>query len=285
MPEIHFPTYRDYVRNRIDVNNSMMALLAGSRMAAHLLEDKKGSTETLSELFADVGHIQSFNLVTDSARDLLINADQHIASVSLPYALATHEAFVRQMIKLIRDNGTTIIDDGERIRAFNMHAVFFASCNHSEPTTWMQIFHVLREARNCIIHLNGGVSPELKTAIVQMGPDARAEWQRMNQQSLPKDLMGKDKRLTLTAEHIFTSFATTKALGREMNTMLGQHLSGDAWARIAVEDYASQTKKPRNSSQWSRGVAGYARQMYSGAPCGKREIEQAARRGGPMDRS
>ena len=74
VPEILFPEYRAYVASRIEVNNAMMALLAGSRLAAHTLTLTVGSTATLSQLFPAVEHVGRFDLRSDSARQLLNDA-------------------------------------------------------------------------------------------------------------------------------------------------------------------------------------------------------------------
>lgn len=277
MPEIKYPEYRDYVSNRVEVNNAMMAMLAGSRLAAHTLQLTAGSTATLGQLFPAVEHIARFNLRSDQARALLHDADEHIASVAIPYALATHEAFVMDMLDMIKAEGTPWVTQGKLVKAWNMHTVFFDSCGHAEPADYMEMFHVLREARNCIIHERGGVNAGLTNAIAAMGAGARAEWERLNQFQKPQALDGGSGRLALTAEHIFTAFAVTKYLGRAMNAVLGSHLSVNTWARIAVADFAASTKKTRNSTRWRRSAIGYARENYSGTSVVEADIEAAAR--------
>lgn len=105
MPEILFRDYREYAASRVEVNNAMMALLAGSRLAAHTLSLTAGSNATLGQLFPAVEHIDRLNLRSDSARQLLQDADHHIASVAIPYALATHEDFVTDMLALVEGEG------------------------------------------------------------------------------------------------------------------------------------------------------------------------------------
>lgn len=153
--EILFRKYRDYVANRIEVNNAMMALLAGSRLAAHTLSLTAGSTTTLAQVFPAVEHIERFNLRSDSARQLLADADQHIASVAIPYALATHEEFVLDMLEFLKAESRSLMTHGKQIKAWNMHSVLFETCGYAEPAEWMETFHVLREVRNSIIHAGG----------------------------------------------------------------------------------------------------------------------------------
>lgn len=276
VPEILFPQYRTHVNNRVTVNNAMLALLAGSRLAAHTLSLTEGSTATLAEVFPAVEHIDRFNLRSDSARQLLNEADEHIASVALPYALATHEEFVVDMLELLKNEGRTLVTGGKQIRAWNMNEVLFRTCGYSPPPEWLETFHVLREVRNCIIHTGGSVSTRLETAIVAMGASARAGWVKMHLGAQPEALVDNG-RLVLTAENMFTAFATTKRLAREINAALGQELDGAAWARMAVKDFESTTGKTHNSSAWRRSAVGYARQFYSEAGVTEQNLEAAAR--------
>ncbi|MGV1009493.1 MAG: hypothetical protein ACOYBY_12895 [Dermatophilaceae bacterium] len=107
----------------------MAALLVGSRLAAHTLSLTAGSTATLGQLFPAVDHIERFDMRSDVARDFLNNADHHIASVAVPYALATHEDFVKEMLALLKAEGRTLITHGKRVKAWNMHVTI-------QPPVW-----------------------------------------------------------------------------------------------------------------------------------------------------
>lgn len=276
MTAIQYPAYRDYVANRVEVNDAMVALLAASRLAAHTLQLTAGSRATLGQLFPAVEHIERLNLRSDTARDLLHNADHHIASVALPYALATHEEFVMAMLAFLKDEGRTLVTDGKPVKPWNMHTVLFDTCGVVEPEEWMQSFHVIREMRNCIIHQGGGVSDHLKGSIAQMGLAARSGWERLNLGQAPEAL-DDGGRLVLTAEHFITAFAVTKRLGREINAVLRAELDRASWAQVAVKDFMSVTARVRNSSGWRRSLVGHARQYYAEASLAEADLEAAAR--------
>lgn len=276
MAEIQYASYRKYSSNRVEVNDAMMALLAGSRLAAHTLQLTAGSRATLAQLFPAVEHIGRFDLRSDSARELLRNADHHVASVSIPYALAAHEDFVMEMLNLLKIEGRTLARRGKQVKAWNMHSVLFETCGEVEPERWIQSFHVLREVRNCIIHDGGAVSEKLLGAVAQMGPDARSGWEQVNL-GQPPEALSQGGRLALTAEHVFTAFAVAKGLGREINALLGRALDAGSWARLAVEDFAATTAKPKNSTSWRRSLIGHARHFYSEAPFNESDLEAAAR--------
>ena len=254
----------------------MAALLAGSRLAAHTLSLTAGSTATLAQLFPAVPHIDRFNLRSDAARALLDNADHHIASVAVPYALATHEDFVMAMLDFLKAEGRTLVSHGKPVKAWNMHTVLFETCGVVELADWMQSFHVLREMRNCITHEGGGASQKLRDTIADMGADSRSGWERMNQGLAPETIEANG-RLVLSAEHVFLAFAVTKRLGREINAALGKELGAEVWARAAVADYNAITAKVKNSSAWRRSLVGYVRQNYAASGVTEAGLEAAAR--------
>lgn len=276
MPEIRYPAYRAYVESRVTVNDAMVALLAGSRLAAHTLSLTAGSTATLGELFPAVPHINRFNLRSDAARALLADADSHIASVAVPYALATHEDFVMGVLDFLKNEGWTLARHGKPVRAWNMHTVLFETLGESDPADWLESFHVLRLMRNCITHEGGAANDDLRAAIAAMGHSARAGWENLNQ-GLSPEAVEFNGRLALTAEHVFASFAVTKGLGRAINALLARQLPRPLWARIVVEDYNAQTGKFKNSSGWRRALIGYARMNYTGVQISDAELETASR--------
>src|SRR6266571_6922255 len=105
MSEVKFPAYRRYTAARQEANNAMIALLAGSRLAAHTLQLTAGSTSLLPQIFPAIPHIRHFNLQTETARQLLLDADSHLGAVAVPYALAVHEDYVMSCLSLLKSIG------------------------------------------------------------------------------------------------------------------------------------------------------------------------------------
>jgi hypothetical protein len=97
----------------------MMALLAGSRLAAHTLQLTAGSLRLLPEMFPAVPDIRMFNLRTEVARELLLDADSHLGAVAVPYALAVHEDFMISVIEVLKAEGVKVITGHKAIRAHN----------------------------------------------------------------------------------------------------------------------------------------------------------------------
>ncbi|WP_419944415.1 hypothetical protein [Candidatus Poriferisodalis sp.] len=102
-PTVHFPIHRQYTTARQSANNAMVSFLAGSALASHTLQLTAGSDRLLPEIFPAVPHIARFNLRPDAAAEVLGAAGPHLATVTIPYALAIHENFVTQCIRWIKD--------------------------------------------------------------------------------------------------------------------------------------------------------------------------------------
>lgn len=274
MAEVKFPLYNTYTATRKDADNAMMALLAGSRLAEHTLQLTAGSQRLLPEMFPAVPHIKRFNLRTETARRLLLDADSHLGAVAVPYALAVHEDFVISVIAMLRSAGVQVITGRKAIRAHNMHEIFFNSAGVAPPTMELSQFHLLRLMRNSQIHAGGLAPPALTSAISNMQATGALAWESLTGRA-PNDIIQQGK-LTFASGDIFASFAVTKRLGRTINTALQSALPSDVWARIAVEDYASLSNMFRNSDQWMRGLWGYARVNYGPLNLTDNDLEAAA---------
>jgi hypothetical protein len=274
MPEVKFPLYRSYTATRQEANNAMMALLAGSRLAEHTLQLTVGSRRLLPEMFPAVHHIKKFNLTTEMARELLLDADSHLGAVAVPYALAVHEDFVISTLAMVKKAGLAYGTGGKGVKAYNMHTIFFGAVGAAEPATEMRQFHLLRHMRNTQIHTGGAVSSSLMKAINTIPQKEQAEWEVLTGRA-PSDIIQQGK-LRFVSGDIIASFAVTKRLGRLMNTALQGALSADTWAEIIVADFAQQTNQYRNGDQWMRRLWGYARIYYGSLQLDNKVLESAA---------
>lgn len=284
MAEVNFPQYRNYVASYTDGNNAIMALLAGSLLASHTLYLTEGSKHLLADIYPAVPHIRRFNLRSDMAMALIHDAEAHLAAVALPYALALHEAFVDDSKKMLEDNNVTIVRNGLRWNAENMHNILFTSSNYPHPATDLEIFDLLRRIRNDLIHNGGTVTSYLSDGLAELSIQAAAEWQRISGRS-PQDVVIAGK-LSLGAGEIFVAFAMTKSLGRSMNEALRHCISMNRWAEIVVADFASEIRNViRNSDSWMRKLRGYAQHNYGSLELSKGDLEAAARSAGHWTRA
>ncbi|SMX77669.1 hypothetical protein BAURA86_00884 [Brevibacterium aurantiacum] len=277
--EINFARYRAYVDARVEANNAMIALLAGSRLAAHNLQLHNGSPHQLPGLFPAVKDIDRFNLLPDRASQLLLDADAHLAAVAIPYALAVYEAFVKDAITMLEDAGYAVSHARGALNAGRMHTTFFDAAGVAEPADVIPLFHVLRCLRNAQIHHAGQVTQEVTEALDSLTQLQRERWEQLTM--LPLDSVIKDRKLHFTIGHLIAAFAVTKEAARRINEVLRQKLSRETWAKFAVADFAESAEHPRNSRQWKKGLLGFARFHYlGGLNLSSAELELAARASG-----
>ncbi len=285
---VDFPQYRRYERTRQDANNAMMALMAGSKLAAHTLQLTSGSHQLLPDIFPGVEHIGYFRLRTDTATQLLLDTGHHLGAVAVPYALAVHEDFVTDMLELVQDLGRTRVAPGDSLRlernrvvAWNMHESLFMTLGERPPARGsdahcLEQFHLLREMRNCHIHNGGDLSEaaRLLQEAKDISGDAAADWERLARRSVSKVVAGTELRFTIF--DVFTSFAVTKSLGRIVNDLLQRTLHRSEWADMCLRDYASLTSKNPRSDPWMRSLIGYASKNYSSLALTEQELADAA---------
>ncbi len=257
----------------------MIALLAGSRLAAHSLQLHAGSPHQLPGVFPAVKDIDRFNLLPDRASQLLLDADAHLAAVAIPYALAVYEAFVKDAINMLENAGFTVSHARGALNAGRMHKTFFDAAGVVEPTESVPLFHVLRCLRNAQIHHAGQVTAEVTESLNSLTESQRGRWEQLTMG--PLESVIKQDRLDFAIGHLIAAFAITKETARQINEVLGQKISREIWADLATADFAEGAEHPRNSRQWKKGLLGFARFHYlGGLNLSSDELELAARKSG-----
>ncbi|MBW8027123.1 hypothetical protein [Clavibacter michiganensis] len=276
MHEVAFRRYREFVDARVAANNSMIALLAGSRLASHSMQLHAGSPHYLSGLFPRVRDIERFNLSPDMATQLLDDADEHLSAVAIPYALAVYEAFVIDAIAILTRDGHNIDESRGSRSAGRMHTTFYAGAGAMEPVEVTRLFHVLRCMRNAQIHRGGLVTDELRTALEALQEGERSRWEQLTMMPLADQFQGP--QIQFHIGHLVASFAITKEAARRINEVLRTHVSRATWALMAAEDYDTESSYPQNSTNWRRAFVGFCRYNYREQLALTRgELEKAAR--------
>jgi hypothetical protein len=282
MTEMGFLAYRDYVTVRQSANNAVMALLVGSRLAAHTLQLTTGSSHRLAELFPAVQHISRFNLRTEEAKNLLVDADGHLGAISVPYAQALHEDFVLTCLGMLKNAGVPV--PGLRgVRSADMHETLLSATAQSDPGTSLVHFHLLRHMRNCQIHEGGRVSSALRAHVASMSATESDAWQGLSGRA-PSEITSMS-RIVLTSGDIVAAFAVAKSLGRVVNqAMQKAPIPVAEWAKYITADYDASTEKNRNSDQWMRALYRHSVRHYKAIGVPESELEDAAIELGYWDR-
>lgn len=206
----------------------------------------------------------------------------------MPYVLAIHEDFVMSTVELLQEHGYARRAPGQSanpmknpIKAWNMHEALDLTIGPSSATSiteseQLQIFHLLREMRNCQIHAGGKVSSALRRHVASMSPTARDDWTRWARRSPEEATSGT--AVHFTKFDIFTVLANAKVLGREVNALLRDGLSTTNWAEIAVSDYVAASSKAPGSDAWARSLLGHVDLLYGATNLTASDILSAASR-------
>lgn len=277
---VPFPHFRQYEKVREEANNAIMALLAGSSIALHTLTLTAGSQQLLPQIFPQVPYIRHFNLKTEVAASILKESGHHLAAVTLPYALAVHEDLIMTIIKELcvqRFGYLLNVQGGGQLKAFNMHETLYRTLGQPVPTpkaTSLQLFHMIREVRNCQVHANGMVSPDLENKVKSLSTQAEQDWIELTGRT-PTDLISASP-IQFVINDIKAFWAIAKRVAYLMNDLLAASLTAEQWSEILVEDYSSDTSKPRFTDEWMFGCWRFATQFYGRTPVTESSIFDAA---------
>lgn len=278
---VQLPIYRRYTTARQHANNAMVSFLAGSALASHTLQLTAGSNRLLPEIFPAVPHIARFNLRPDAAADVLGAAGPHLATVTIPYALAIHEDFVTQCIEWILEmSGFRLPKDMNSIgdiKTSNMHEALLSMTGHAldqRASLDLELFHLYRLMRNCRIH-NGGIATKaLQDRAKRVSAGAQDRWRKLTRRAVDAFVRGAPAKYSLL--DVFSVFAATKGLGRGVNALLQAGLTQAHWAEACVDDYRQESSRTRNSDAWGRGLVGHARDRYGAVGLSKPQLFLAA---------
>ncbi|WP_218220445.1 hypothetical protein [Nesterenkonia sp. Act20] len=255
----------------------MMGLLAGSKLASQTLTLTSGSNLLMSEIFPGVEHVRRFNLRTDKAREVLDEAETLLGVLAVPQVIALQEHLLVGMLELLEQNLTTLGNISRNVRAVNAHEAIQSATGGRFSTDSLDLFHLVRLARNTHIHNGAKASPALVNAVASTDARALEVWETITKTSLPAYQVGDEVRLGLS--ELIGILAVTKRLAEEANRLLQRALPRSTWADIAVLDWLDN-RTPGNASQQSRQLLGISRRHYGPLSLTKVELEAAKTRTG-----
>ncbi|TQM25640.1 hypothetical protein [Nocardia bhagyanarayanae] len=255
-----FREYREYEARKIDANNAMMALLAGAQLAAHLLKLTEGSDHLLPQVFPGVEHIKRFNLRTAQATEILFAADPHLGMMGVPYVLALHEDYLRTCVRLLAGEGLCRAKDA-RANLVELHGIMENITGYKYSADLIAYIDTLRLMRNCVIHNGGLLSQPLYDQLKSWTPAQELGWEAVAVRN-PRHLR-LGERLLLGHGEMLAALAFTKRLDRETNLGLQVALPRSCWAKLVVDEVASQHPSlVKDRNQALRKARGVARHHY-----------------------
>lgn len=258
---------------RSQMNSSIMALLAGSRLAVHLLRLTEGSERTLGEVFPRIRDIRRFDLKTSRASGILEAAESHLGYMAIPYILGIHEDYMKTCLRLVAAHRTTV-DRVDRIKAYRQHLVLQQGSPVRFASASLEQYHLLRLMRNCLVHARGEVDSELRRHASGMSARARQGWERLTH--LPFSSPAEGDFLIISQAETIAALAVTKSLARRANEILQAVIPVVAWLEVLVSDLVLHGGAiPRNPSERRRKLRGYARHYYGTLSLTEEDLERA----------
>lgn len=271
---VQFAEYRAFEVQRQDASNAMMGLLAGAQLASHLLQLTEGSDTLLPDVFPRVPHIRRFNLRTEAALAILQSADTHLGAMSVPYALALHEDFLKTCVGLLIRDGKAPANACNAVLAQLHDAIESATGKTFDADSIIQI-DTLRLMRNATIHSGGRAHQPLVDKVGLWTPTAEAGWVRITKKSLAGIAVGD--RVEFGHPELILTLAVTKSLGRQANVILRDSLRRSLWAELVIEDVLAEEPGILNRHQLERKAVGKARRHYASLKLTVSELTAAMR--------
>ena len=274
-PAIKFPGYRQFDLARVEVNDATMALLVGSRLAAHLLTANAGSSAYLPEIYPAVSGIERLRLRADAASLLLRGAERHLSSMAIPYIWASYEALVESSIKILvqASKGTMNVSEyqtGMKGRHDYIQRVTGSLLEVDD----LALVDLVRRIRNCIVHDGGLKNGQVLKAWSVLSTTAKARWVSDTR----RDLRLAGGRLDILSGEVIGSLAVTKHMARQISSLLGAVVSKATWSKIIVDDflanYPGLPSVVNDPPVLRRKVEGWARMYYSSAGVATKELEK-----------
>lgn len=272
---VRFAQYVEYENNLTEISNSLMGLLAGSKLASHLLILNEGSTKLLPEVFPKVEHIKRFSLTSEKAREILEEAETHLGTMGTPYILALHEDYMNICINFVLE-GISGFTSNRGTPLAQQHSHFEGKTGKTFSIDSIGQLNVIRCMRNCVIHNGGKVSQALVTAIANLTPSAISDWGKLAEVPINSMLIGKPFRFG-HSEMILT-LAITKKLAKEANEILQTSVSIDLWADLVIKEMMLVDSHLLSRPDILRKVNGYARHNFGALSLSSQDLENAISR-------
>lgn len=267
MVKVRFKHYREYLDQRILVNDTVMGLLAGSKLSEQLLSLSEGSTALLGDMYPGIQDINRFNLPVAKAREVLDDAENLLVILAVPQILALHEDLMIDMLGILGSSGQP--------SAAQMHEKFEEETGLSFPSEELALFHLIRLARNEHIH-NGGVArPHFAQQISELPQEADDTWTEITDESFPVYKAGDP--VILNNAFLVGTLAVTRRLASIANKHLAQVIPVPRWADLVVHEWSLGERKGNKNQQW-RSIRGLAKRFYAAINIPENELEAAFER-------
>jgi len=272
---VNYLAYREHEHLRVQTNDTMMGLLAGSKIASQTLNLTSGSKLQISEIFPKVEHIRRFSLKTERAQEILENAEYMLGILAVPQVIALQEDLMVGMLRLLEEHVPGAGNLTKNAKAADVHERVQDSTGKSFTPESLELFHLVRVARNTHIHNGGKADATLINRISNTNPQSYQVWTTITKATFPDYQLGD--KVTLGLAELIGILAITKRLAEEANDILQRDLPKNVWADIAVKDWV-KTRKPGDTNQLNKQLLGLVRRHYGPLGLTEQELQAAKTR-------
>lgn len=277
-PAIKYPGYRIFDRARVEANDATMALLVGSRLAAHLLTANAGSLAYLPEIYPAVDGIGRLHLRADRASSLLRGAEPQLSTMAIPYIWATYEVLIESSIDILVVAGKRRPTRGELRRGMmGRHDYLGLVTGAPFVSDDLALIDLVRNIRNCIVHEGGLINAGVLGTWSALSAAAETRW--IGDAGRALDLAGPS--LDVRSGEVIGALAITKHMARQVSSLLGATLSTSSWSHVIVDDflanYPELSKVRSDPNVLRRKVKGWTRQFYASASVTATELDAELR--------
>jgi len=278
MAEVRYRDYRKYEKQRDVTNTAVMGLLAASHMTSGTLRVHSGSTATLSQLYPTVPYVHRFNLRVDVAQNVLDRADGIVSLLGIPQVIAIHEDVLKGMLRLIALHTHGVPRSVHKdASASTIHERMSRLTGVEFGAEAIELFHLMRVARNTHIHAGGRADANLVRRRDSLSCGAEHAWSAITTVPLPE--FSEDHDFQFRHSDLIVMLAVTKRLAREANQMLQGCLPREVWADMALADWRAETaRRHLDRGQVENKAMGFAKRYYGALGLTTSEVSAAVSR-------
>ena len=220
------PVFDKFTDARVAANDAMIALLVGSRLSAKTINDLGlKNDELITKVFDEktLKGVSRFNLTSSSALRILRDAENHLAYMAIPYAVAVYERYVRDVIQALKVDSyvpvSSMSDDAIRdLKLENMLSVIFEKYDLQFDPIDQTLFSIVRQMRNRIIHSGGYVGSNLMPEYRNMQKKYKAEWEKLAGRPLTDAVL--DRKFVLSEGELFVALAICQRLVNQIDEII-----------------------------------------------------------------
>ena len=218
------PAFDKFTDARIAANDAMIALLVGTRLGASTIKDLELEKDRLLTSAFDEGDIKGigrFNLKTDDALNILDTADNHLAYMAIPYAIAIYERYVRDVIQKLKSENYSVLSEMtdsniSDLKLEKMLNIIVAKYNLQISLMDQALFSIIRQIRNRIIHSGGSIGSHIMTEYRSMPEEYRDEWVNLASRPLVEAVI--DRKFVLGEGELFAALAICQRLVNQIDS-------------------------------------------------------------------